>query len=150
MDSISTQRALWLLSEAAICLLGSFSEDEKLNYSNENDEQFDYTKPGIKPKIGNLHLITLAINEITEIFEKIGFTRVRHPEIDSDYYTFEALNMPPNHPARDEWETFFVEKESESAIRKAVTKTPLSEILLFCFIVPEILPKCTEAVSEKR
>lgn len=90
-----------------------FSEAKnKLNYSNGNNEQFDYTKPGIKPEVGNLHLVTHAINEITEVFEKIGFTRVRHPEIDSDYYAFEALNMPPNHPARDEWETFFIEEQT--------------------------------------
>jgi phenylalanyl-tRNA synthetase alpha chain len=90
-----------------------FSEAEnKLNYSSENNEQFDYTKPGIQPQTGNLHLVTQAINEITEIFEKIGFTRVRHPEIDSDHYAFESLNMPKGHPARDEWETFFVENNN--------------------------------------
>ncbi len=72
---------------------------------------FDATKPGKKPETGHLHLITQAINEITEVFEKIGFTRVRHPEIDSDYYAFEALNMPPQHPARDEWETFFIQSD---------------------------------------
>lgn len=90
-----------------------FSEAKnKLNYSNPNNEQFDYTKPGIKPETGNLHLVTQAINEITEIFARIGFTRVRHPEIDSDHFAFEALNMPKNHPARDEWETFFVETKN--------------------------------------
>ena len=59
--------------------------------------------------MGHLHIVTQAIMEITRIFEKIGFTRVRHPEVDWDWYPFESLNMPPNHPARDEWETFFIE-----------------------------------------
>jgi phenylalanyl-tRNA synthetase alpha chain len=70
---------------------------------------FDLTVPGILPPQGHLHIVTQAISEITRIFERIGFTRVRHPEVDWDWYPFESLNMPPNHPARDEWETFFVE-----------------------------------------
>lgn len=72
-------------------------------------EWFDVTMPGDRPPEGHLHIVTQAIMEITRIFERIGFTRVRHPEVDWDWYPFESLNMPPNHPARDEWETFFVE-----------------------------------------
>lgn len=73
------------------------------------DSWFDVTASGIRPPMGHLHIVTQAIMEITRIFEKIGFTRVRHPEVDWDWYAFESLNMPPNHPARDEWETFFVD-----------------------------------------
>lgn len=68
----------------------------------------DVTMPGIKPALGHLHLVTQAIDEITGIFEHIGFTRVRYPEIEWDWYSFTALNFPPNHPARDDWETFFI------------------------------------------
>ena len=57
----------------------------------------DVTMPGIKPPEGHLHIVTQAIMEITDIFEKIGFTRVRHPQVDWDYYPFESLNMPPTH-----------------------------------------------------
>lgn len=72
---------------------------------------FDPTVPGIRPVTGHLHIVTQAITEITEIFRRIGFIRVRHPELDWDWYTFESLNMPANHPARDEWETFFIESQ---------------------------------------
>lgn len=72
-------------------------------------EWIDVTTPGVKPPIGHLHLITQAIREISAIFEKIGFIRVSYPEIEYDRYGFEGLNMPKNHPARDEWETFFVD-----------------------------------------
>jgi len=72
-------------------------------------EKIDVTNPGIKPPLGHLHLITQAIEEITEIFEKIGFTRLRYPEVEWDWYAFTSLNFPPNHPARDDWETFFVD-----------------------------------------
>jgi phenylalanyl-tRNA synthetase alpha chain len=71
-------------------------------------EHLDVTNPGIKPPLGHLHPITQAIQEITSIFEKIGFTRVRYPEVEWDYYGFSALNFPENHPARDDWETFFM------------------------------------------
>jgi phenylalanyl-tRNA synthetase alpha chain len=72
-------------------------------------EREDVTEPGRRPPEGHLHLVTQAIREITETFAKIGFVRTRYPEIDWDWYAFEALNMPPDHPARDEWETFFVD-----------------------------------------
>lgn len=72
-------------------------------------EWLDVTAPGKKATLGHLHLITQAIREITNIFEKIGFTRVSHPEVEWDWYAFEGLNMPINHPARDIWETFFID-----------------------------------------
>lgn len=71
----------------------------------------DLTLPGLKPQVGHLHPVSQAMEEITRIFEKIGFNRTRYPEVDWDYYVFESLNMPPNHPARDEWETFFVDQD---------------------------------------
>lgn len=72
-------------------------------------EKIDVTNPAILPPLGHLHLITQTISEITNIFEKIGFTRVRYPEVEWDWYAFGALNFPPNHPARDDWETFFID-----------------------------------------
>lgn len=75
----------------------------------QTDDWVDVTMPGIRPPQGHLHIVSQAIMEITRIFERIGFSRVRYPEVDWDYYAFESLNMPKNHPARDEWETFFIE-----------------------------------------
>jgi phenylalanyl-tRNA synthetase alpha chain len=71
----------------------------------------DVTLPGIKPPQGHLHLVTQAIDEIATTFEKIGFVRVRYPEVEWDWFAFEALNMPKNHPARDEWETLFIKSD---------------------------------------
>lgn len=75
----------------------------------KKDKWFDPTIPGEKPERGHLHLVTQAIEEISSIFEKIGFVRVRYPEVEWDWFAFESLNMPKEHPARDEWETFFVD-----------------------------------------
>lgn len=77
--------------------------------SEQSQATIDVTMPGIKPSVGHQHPISQAIDEITRIFERIGFIRVRYPEVDWDWYVFESLNMPPTHPARDEWETFFVD-----------------------------------------
>jgi phenylalanyl-tRNA synthetase alpha chain len=74
-------------------------------------QPFDYTIPGKKPRIGTKHLITKTIVEITSIFERIGFERVRYPEVEWDYFAFSSLNFPDDHPARDEWETFFVDEK---------------------------------------
>lgn len=71
-------------------------------------EWIDLSMPGVRPEIGHLHLTTQAVQEISQIFRRVGFVRTRHPEIDWDYYAFESLNIPKDHPARDEWETFFI------------------------------------------
>lgn len=83
------------------------------NQTDTSDFHFDVTKPGDKPPIGSLHLVTQAIEEITSIFEKIGFCRVRYPEVEFDWYAFGALNFPENHPARDDWETFFIDAKPD-------------------------------------
>ena len=79
------------------------------NQQPQTIDYFDPTLPGKKPPQGHLHPITQAIESISSIFEKIGFVRVHYPEVEWDWYAFESLNMPKNHPARDEWETFFID-----------------------------------------
>lgn len=85
---------------------------ESVALERKAQEWLDVSLPGILPEVGSLHLTTQAIEEINEIFSHIGFVRSRHPEVDWDYYAFESLNMPKEHPARDEWETFFVGEEA--------------------------------------
>ena len=80
----------------------------------------DTSLPGVKPPLGHLHPVTKAIEEISSIFEKIGFVRVRYPEVDWDWYAFESLNMPKSHPARDDIETFFVDAPENSRYGKMV------------------------------
>lgn len=80
----------------------------KLTQAAATRKWFDLTIPGIKPQKGHLHIVTQAIEEIAKIFEHIGFVRVRYPEVEWDWFPFESLNMPATHPARDEFETFFV------------------------------------------
>ena len=70
---------------------------------------FDPSLPKFNFKKGSLHPITYAIEEIVEIFQKIGFARTSYKEVEWEYFAFEALNMPKGHPARDDVETFFLE-----------------------------------------
>ncbi len=84
--------------------LGQADLENKLNA-----ERIDVTEPGTRPPAGHLHLVTQAIQEITDIFARAGFERTRYPEVEWDWYAFEALNMQAEHPARDEWETFFMD-----------------------------------------
>ena len=86
---------------------------KKLATGKGKGAHIDITLPGTKPPIGSLHLVTQAIEEITAIFEKIGFSRVRYPEVEFDWYAFGSLNFPENHPARDDWETFFIDQETD-------------------------------------
>lgn len=89
------------------------SEKKIIEKKEDNFEKFYSSLPGKKPEIGHTHIITQAINEIVDIFKPLGFTRVRYPEIDWEYFAFEALNIPETHPARDEWETFFIDSPAD-------------------------------------
>jgi len=83
-------------------------------------DRFVKTLPGKKPMAGHLHIISQAIEEIVEIFKPLGFTRVRYPEIDWEYFAFETLNIPATHPARDEWETFFIDAAADKQYGRQV------------------------------
>lgn len=71
-------------------------------------ESIDITLPGTKQNIGKLHPLNTVLNEIEEIFLGMGFSIADGPEVEYDYYNFEALNLPPDHPARDTQDTFYI------------------------------------------
>jgi phenylalanyl-tRNA synthetase alpha chain len=81
------------------------------SFKNSN-ENFDTTLPGRKELTGTLHPITQVMEEITSIFFGLGFQVEEGPEIETDYYNFEALNIPKDHPARDMQDTFYIEDET--------------------------------------
>ncbi|MFA6026291.1 MAG: phenylalanine--tRNA ligase subunit alpha [Ignavibacteriaceae bacterium] len=84
------------------------SEFEKL--LTKKSQQIDLTLPGRKVELGHKHLLTQTLDEIKSIFKGLGFSIFEGPELESDYYNFEALNFPADHPARDMQDTFFVNK----------------------------------------
>ena len=78
----------------------------------------DVTLPGREPIYGHLHPITLVIKEVCRIFSRMGFRVVKGPNVELDYYNFEALNLPKDHPARDMQDTFYV---SENVVLRTHT-----------------------------
>lgn len=82
--------------------------NEKLDRSKVS---IDLTLPGRHHIIGSTHLLTQTLNEIKAIFRNLGFSSIEGPELESDYYNFEALNFQKDHPARDMQDTFFISKE---------------------------------------
>ena len=79
--------------------------------ADQRFERLDVSLPGRAPQAGTLHPVTLIAQEICDIFIKMGFSVVEGPEVESDYYNFEALNIPKNHPARDMQDTFYVSED---------------------------------------
>ena len=87
------------------------SKLEKYSSINEKSElksKIDLTLPESYKSTGSIHPITLIVDEIKNIFLKIGFSSIYGPEVDSDYYNFEALNIPKHHPAREMQDTFYI------------------------------------------
>jgi len=76
----------------------------------------DLTLPGVGISIGSRHPLSLVRKEIVEIFKKLGFTVAEGPEIEDDWHNFTALNFPPEHPARDMQDTFFIKKDAHNDI----------------------------------
>ena len=74
-------------------------------------ETIDVTLPAKKNKIGHRHPNTIALQEVEKIFIGMGYEVVEGPEVELDYYNFEALNIPANHPAKDEQDTFYITKD---------------------------------------
>jgi len=81
---------------------------DRLGGTGDRAEQLDRTLPGRPRFVGTQHLITSTLNEFKSIFIGMGFSVAEGPEVESDYYNFEALNFPHDHPARDMQDTFFL------------------------------------------
>lgn len=99
-----------LLNELKNELQGKY-EELKSNLEENSKKDFDLidlTLPGRELSIGHKHIITQTMDEIKSIFRGLGFSSYEGPEVESDEYNFEALNFPPDHPARDMQDTFFL------------------------------------------
>ena len=100
------------LAEAKFKALGESQEN-----ATASKTDIDLTLPPIANKTGNLHPLTLTRLRIIEVFQRLGFSVADGPEIEDDWHNFTALNFPPNHPAREMQDTFFIEKNPEILLR---------------------------------
>ncbi|MGM0647935.1 MAG: phenylalanine--tRNA ligase subunit alpha [Bacteroidota bacterium] len=92
-------------------------KEELRNKEDQKGQQQDLTLAVDWRETGARHPISIVRNEINDIFKRIGFTIAEGPEIEDDFHNFSALNFPPEHPARDMQDTFFVEKDPDIALR---------------------------------
>ena len=82
------------------------------------DQQVDISLPGIRRPIGAEHPVVKTTNEMVRVFQKLGYSVAEGPVVETDYYNFEALNFPPNHPARDTQDTLFIAGQQSKVQRE--------------------------------
>ncbi|GIT19333.1 MAG: phenylalanine--tRNA ligase subunit alpha [SAR202 cluster bacterium] len=85
----------------------------------------DVTLPGRKPALGGLHPSTQMIREITQAFNEMGFQTVEGPEVELEKYNFDMLNIPAGHPARDQWDTIWVDSEKYDDVLLRTHTSPM-------------------------
>lgn len=93
----------------------------------DKEEWIDITAPGRKPQIGHLHPLTQVKRKFEEIFGTMGFEVIEGPEIENEYYNFDALNIQKDHPARDLWDTLWLKPKSQKA-KKLLLRTHTSPV----------------------
>ncbi len=100
---------------------------EALQQSHTTEENLDFlgdlTLPGAPVQLGSHHPLSIVRNEIIDIFSRIGFTVSEGPEIEDDWHVFSALNFPPEHPARDMQDTFFIERKTNEILLRTHTSS---------------------------
>jgi phenylalanyl-tRNA synthetase alpha chain len=94
----------------------------------DNGDFIDLTLPGIRCRLGARHPLLQVLDEIKSIFVSMGFAIESGPEAESDYYNFEALNLPPDHPSRDMQDTFYLDLGSEAESKRWLLRTHTSPV----------------------
>jgi phenylalanyl-tRNA synthetase alpha chain len=110
IEDAVTQRASWVNTYG---LIGAVLKEQEMPAEEARKQRFsaealDVTLPGTRRPLGAEHPVIRTMNEIVGIFRNLGYSVGDGPEIESDYYNFESLNFPPDHPARDTQDTLFV------------------------------------------
>ncbi len=104
-----------------------------------SEMQLDCTRPGLPMPMGSLHPLRLLQGKIEDIFHSLGFSTVTGPELEDDFHVFGALNFPPDHPARDMQDTFFVARDPDILLR---THTSSIQVRTMMGSVPPIRVIC--------
>lgn len=127
------------LKTAAQDRFSEFKEKLESSTASSGGAIDDMTRPSFDEPMGSRHPISLVRNEICGIFERLGYTVAEGPEIEDDWHVFSALNFPPEHPARDMQDTFFIEKNPDillrthtSSIQVRVMETQKPPIRVIC------------------
>lgn len=117
-----------LANDIKVELEKKFGELKGILEGTEKKEFIDVTLPGEKIFRGHLHPITIVQNELEDFFTSLGFMVLDGPELESDYYNFEALNIPKYHPARDMQDTFYIDMKNNEGEYDLVMRTHTSPV----------------------
>ena len=102
--------------------------EERANQSKSSQAplgSIDITLPGRRPALGGLHPSTQMIREITQAFNEMGFQTIEGPEVELEKYNFDMLNIPANHPARDQWDTIWVDSDTHNDVLLRTHTSPM-------------------------
>jgi len=102
--------------------------EERTNQSKSSKAplgSLDITLPGRRPALGGLHPSTQMIREITQAFNEMGFQTIEGPEVELEKYNFDMLNIPANHPARDQWDTIWVDSDTHNDVLLRTHTSPM-------------------------
>jgi phenylalanyl-tRNA synthetase alpha chain len=126
VSDIEERKALGVLVNEAIASLESAAETKshqlkRAEFSTQIlSEKVDMTELALSAQAsqrrGRMHLVTQATERLEDVFVGLGFQIAEGPEVETDFYNFEALNMPPSHPARSMWDTLFIESDVEGSV----------------------------------
>jgi len=105
------------LNELKQFISNEIQKKKDLNKESDSSEWIDISVPGKKPVKGGLHILTQTKREIMDIFYSMGFEVLEGPEIETEWYNFDALNIPKDHPARDGWDTLWLKTDPRLLLR---------------------------------
>src|SRR5712692_870095 len=118
-QAVEAAKIRYQIPTLPIAHLGSeLSEAEFQGNAFEKAGLVDITLPGIRRPIGAEHPVIKTMNEIVSVFQRLGYSVAKGPVVETDYYNFEALNFPPNHPARDTQDTLFIAGQAATPPRE--------------------------------
>jgi len=98
--------------------------------SAQGPDAADVTEPGLRPRIGNRHILMKVANELTELFGRMGFSRASGPEVEDEFHNFIALNIPAGHTARDPLDNFYLVAETGEGQLTALDRAPPEPLML--------------------
>ncbi|MGA2440496.1 MAG: phenylalanine--tRNA ligase subunit alpha [Tepidisphaeraceae bacterium] len=98
--------------------------------STQGLDAADVTEPGLRPRIGNRHILMKVANELTELFGRMGFSVASGPEVEDEFHNFIALNIPASHPARDPLDNFYLAAETGEGQSTALDRAPPEQLML--------------------
>jgi phenylalanyl-tRNA synthetase alpha chain len=102
---------------------------QELSSDASSDQDYvDVTEPGRRPRIGNRHILMKVVDELTELFGRMGFSIARGPEVEDEFHNFVALNIPESHPARDPLDNFYLQNATSGGQLLLRTQTSTVQI----------------------